>query len=103
MSKKRVVVDASDGITPEEISEAGRVLEAGVTPPEHGPEQFTVGEWKPGVPRWQCALCPFDTVISEAAMREHITRVHTPPPPPKPTPVALPIVDRFGNPVIVQH
>jgi hypothetical protein len=102
MSKKRVVVDASDGITPEEISEAGRVLEAGVTPPAQGPEQFTVGEWKAGIPRWQCALCPFDTVISEAVMRAHIAERHTPRPP-KPTPVALPLLDRFGNPIIVEH
>lgn len=105
MSKKsNVIVDSGDGLTEAEVSEAGRVLRAGVQEPPlpvYGSELFVVGSWKNYV-QWQCALCPFDTLESEAVMREHIEKVHLPPPP-KPERVALPLLDRFGNPIVVEH
>lgn len=107
MARKRTVIDPNDGISAEEVSEAGRVLAEGVTPSQSpllgermiGPELFTVGEWK-GLPQWRCALCPWDTLVSEAEMRAHIAEVHLPPPE-KPPARVLPLVDRFGNPITV--
>ena len=57
---------------------------------------YTVGEWK-GLPRWQCNLCPFDTLAGEEAILEHIYKVHMPPQQPERPQIIK--VDRFGNPV----
>jgi hypothetical protein len=83
MTKRRTVVDANDGVTREEVSEAGRVLSQGAQPPpaEPGPEAgYTIGSWK-GHKQWRCNLCPFDTLDGERAMLEHIAAKHAPPPP----------------------
>lgn len=85
MGKKRIIIDPNDGITAEELSEAGRVLQAGEIPsPESAPQQeaerqllYTVGWWK-GFRQWKCKQCPWDTVKNEADMLEHIAAVHTP-------------------------
>ena len=101
--RKKVIVDASDGVSSEELSEAGRVLRDGVKPPPgkaEGPQLFTRGEWK-GLPQWKCALCQWDTLKSEAEMMAHIREVHMPTPPKaslKPTGV----VDRFGNQIMME-
>ena len=58
---------------------------------------FEMGQWK-GLPRWQCKLCRFDTLEGEKAIREHLASVHFPPPVERE--VVLPLVDRFGNPII---
>lgn len=85
--KRRTVIDPSDGITAEELSEAGRVLQAGEISPEAiAPQQdddekpYTVGWWK-GLRQWRCKQCPWDTLESEAAMLEHIAVRHAPPKP----------------------
>lgn len=57
---------------------------------------YTVGEWK-GLPRWQCNLCPFDTLAGEEAILEHIYKVHMPPQQPERPQILK--ADRFGNPV----
>jgi len=36
---------------------------------------FEVGTWR-GRPRWQCRVCPWDTLKGEGAVREHIVSVH---------------------------
>ena len=58
---------------------------------------YTVGEWK-GMPKWQCNLCPFDTLAGEEAILEHIYKAHMPPPPQPERPKIIK-ADRFGNPV----
>ena len=60
-------------------------------------EHFETGQWK-GLPRWQCRLCRFDTLESEERIREHLVKVHFPPPVVRREP--LPLVDRFGNQII---
>ena len=40
-------------------------------------EPFEVGEWN-GHVQWRCRLCPWDTLKSEAAMREHLAARHAP-------------------------
>jgi len=37
--------------------------------------RWTEGTWK-GNPRWQCALCPWDTLDGEAAMQAHFEAAH---------------------------
>lgn len=61
---------------------------------------YYVSEWR-GLRRWQCQMCPYDT-FDEAVMVRHVEMVH------RPAPVAMaaqtrvsPVVDRFGNPIIV--
>lgn len=60
-------------------------------------EPWTVGAWGEFA-QWQCALCPWDTLDGEEAMREHYVTVHAPPPPAAPAPTVL-RADRFGNPL----
>lgn len=56
---------------------------------------YEVGQWK-GMPRWQCKLCPWDTLEGEEVIRKHIVTTHMAPPP-KEEPKQVLVADRFGN------
>lgn len=60
---------------------------------------YTIGQWK-GLPRYQCNVCAFDT-LHEDVIIEHVTQAHMAPP--VQTRVVPGIVDRFGNPVIIEE
>lgn len=62
--------------------------------------EWELGEWK-GLPQWRCSLCPWDTLVGEEAMLKHIADVHTPKPPRKVV-QWLPLVDRYGNQMVVE-
>jgi len=36
---------------------------------------YTEGTWH-GMPQWKCKLCPWDTLKSEAVIRDHVVRAH---------------------------
>ena len=111
MTTKRTIIEPNNGITPDEASEAGRVLQGDIqedslslVPPEEReekPKLYSVGTWK-GLPRWQCGLCPWDTLEGLAAMMEHIRERHTAPAP-RIVRRPSPILDRFGNPIMVNE
>lgn len=58
---------------------------------------YTEGTWK-GLPQWRCKLCAWDTLKGEEEMIRHIQEVHRSKP--KTERVELPLVDRFGNPIV---
>lgn len=61
-------------------------------------EVIEEGEWN-GMPRWQCKLCPFDSMAGRDVVVQHILTRHFPPQP-RPGQAGTPLlVDRFGNPV----
>lgn len=66
---------------------------------------WTVGAWG-GQRRFACAYCPFDCLdepgFGEAAMRQHYDARHAPPAP-APVIVQSRIVDRYGNPVVLER
>jgi len=57
-------------------------------------EQYVVGAWH-GKPRYQCPLCPFDT-LHEEVIRDHVAKHRSPPPQPRVVPT---LVNRFGQPL----
>jgi len=51
------------------------------------------GEW----PRYDCTLCPFDT-LALSALAEHFAQIHAPAPGPQENPpVEVELYDAFGN------
>lgn len=104
MKKENIVIDASDRVTEEEVTEAARVLAGGVQPvplPEgEGGEQ---SQWQPyiwnGMDGLRCTWCEWDTLDGIGAAQEHMRRC------PRCAPsVELPsqssqilIADRYGN------
>lgn len=61
---------------------------------------YYAGEWR-GLRRWQCQACPYDS-LDEATIVRHVTAVHRPAPVAAPQTMRVaPIVDRYGNPIIV--
>lgn len=89
----RVLDDTPAG----QIQPAGEIsLPMGVTLPEPEPEElpWIMGTWH-GLPRWQCALCPWDTLEGEAAMIEHIEQLHGVAPAPA---TLVQAYDAWGNP-----
>jgi hypothetical protein len=79
MSKKKlgvVVIDARDGISADEASQAGQVLRQRQDADEVGSEYqelpFRVGQWH-GLPNFRCPLCPFET-LDLTGMQDHINQ-----------------------------
>jgi len=90
VKRKRGEVEASPTIEPPVV------VRGTVTAPVEEPEQlFTVGRWGAYV-RWQCRLCPWDTLDGEEAMLEHIQARHGPPPAPA---AVIQVYDASGRPV----
>ncbi len=121
MSKRRIFIDASDGIDEEELSEAARVLQGGEQPSPIQPlgtspapaaadagegvsdgsdlmdGQWAQFEWQ-GLPGVRCAICEWDTLEGLEAARAHRQRCPRCAPPPEPVRVAtIPVADRWGN------
>lgn len=109
--KRKSKADEALNIASEELRVASEgVIDDVVTPDAEAPDETPVEDpvamlyvesaWK-GLPQWRCRVCPWDTLKSEEEMRKHIEEVHLPPPA-KPERVALPIVDKYGQPVVVK-
>lgn len=61
-------------------------------------EVIEVGEWK-GLPRYQCKLCPFDSLHRDVVVA-HVLARHFPAQP-RPGQAGTPLLlDRYGNPVL---
>jgi len=61
-------------------------------------EHWTVGKWH-DYDNYLCAHCQFST-LSRQQIEEHVITRHLPP---TPQPRVIPnIVDRFGNPVVIE-
>ena len=74
MAQRKRVIDEVDGISADEVSEAGRILRTGVRPAPSGPG-WHVESWD-GHPVWVCDLCPWRTMRGEADIRRHIAQAH---------------------------
>lgn len=74
MTKELAIIDETDGISADEVSEAGRILRTGVHPAPSGPG-WHVESWN-GHPVWACDLCPWRTMRGEDAIQRHITLAH---------------------------
>jgi hypothetical protein len=86
MKKKAIIIDASDGVTAEEVSEAARVLAGGTQPlPQPSPvdtgegvsdgSDLGDGQWQQytwrGEDGLRCVMCEWDTLEGLEAAREH--------------------------------
>jgi len=56
-------------------------------------KDYTIGKWK-DLPRYQCKLCPFDSLHEEVII-EHIWKAHYAPP--ESDAPKKELFDRFGN------
>lgn len=69
-----------------------------------GKKPWIAGRWN-DMPQWKCRACPWDTLAGEEAFMDHWKHVHAP----ANTAArreqgrTLPILDRFGNPVVVNQ
>lgn len=61
-------------------------------------QHYELGEWR-GHPQYRCKHCPFDVLDDEAAILEHVQRMHIAPTLPQVNSAGILVADKNGNEV----